>query len=70
LPALPSADCLQAPNTVQFWYTLENAMRLTSDAFSDGQPIPGESAFAVMAGHVLASASLTVRYTLNPAVAY
>lgn len=45
-------------------------MRLTSDAFSDGQSIPGESVFAVMAGHVLTSASLTVRYTLNPAVAY
>ncbi len=45
-------------------------MRLTSDAFSDGQPIPGESVFAVMARHMLASASLSVRYTLNLAVAY
>lgn len=45
-------------------------MRLTSDAFSDSQSIHSESVFAVMAGHVLTSASLTVRYTLNPAVAY
>ena len=44
-------------------------MRLTSDAFSDGQPIPGESACAVI-GQVLASASLSGRYILNPTVAY
>jgi hypothetical protein len=45
-------------------------MRLTSNTFSDGQPILGESACAVMAGQVLASASLSGRYILNPTVAY